>query len=390
MLRNGKNAYNDIISYIFISYIIISLINILLMTTPTTNPACIPPTNSRAPLWSRARLICPPGLTPAQNKAEVLQYKGNAYRLTKKQQLSRNIRGFGPLGNKVWATQNDYGSNPNVLNLEQQGNTLILCPEPPPIIVCPSGIQILDISNVATQNPLFPIQWSLNENTTIFKCQNLIIKNGESLNINNKTLIVEGTITNNGTIVNNTNDIITNNGGIINNNNGGIIDNNNGGIINNNNGGIINNNTGGIIYNNNVSSINNNNSRITNNGGIIDTNNSFITNNTTGTIDNTNGGLIDNGVGNINNTGIIYNHQAITLISLYNGGSITNGSGGIIYNYDSGTISINAFTSITNDLGTINSPASDGGCGIGTINNSGSIFGNPPITSATACPPSPP
>jgi len=357
------------------------------MTTPT-NPACTPPTNSRAPLWSRVTLLCPPGLTPAQNKAEVLQYKGNANPLTKKQQLSRIIRGFGPLGNKVWATQNIYGSNPNVFNLEQQGNTLILCPEPTPIIVCPSGIQILDISNVATQNPFDLDTWNLNANTTILKCQNLIIKNGELLNINNKTLIVEGTITNNGTIVNNTNDIITNNGGIINNNNGGIINNNTGGIINNNTGGLINNNTGGIIYNNTGSYINNNNSKITNNGGTIDTNNSFITNNTNGTIDNTNGGLIDNGMGNINNTGIIYNHQASTLISLYSGGSITNGIGGIIYNYDSGTININAFTIIFNN-GTINSPASSGGCGIGTITGTGTIT-IAPNTSPTACPPSPP
>jgi hypothetical protein len=63
-----------------------------------------------------------------RRKAEVLKYKGNQNPLTKKQQWSRIVNGNGPLGKKVWATQNDLGSNPNVFNLEQVGNTLIECP----------------------------------------------------------------------------------------------------------------------------------------------------------------------------------------------------------------------------------------------------------------------
>ena len=352
------------------------------MTTPTTNPACIPPTNSRAPLWSRVTLLCPPGLTPAQNKAEVLQYKGNANPLTKKQQLSRIIRGFGPLGNKVWATQNIYGSNPNVFNLEQQGNTLILCPEPTPIIVCPSGIQILDISNVATQEPFFPDIWDLNENITIFKCQDLIIKNDETLYIAQKTLIVEGTITINsgGTIDTEGFSIITiNTGGVINNNNGGNINIRNGTY---NNFGTINNNTGGTILNE-ASSIINNNRRINNNGTIYNNNNinsGTINNNMNGTINNTNGGLIN--ISKINNNGIIYNHQnsSINSDNVFN-----NNIGSIIYNYDLGNFTSNI---MFND-GTINSPASNGGCGIGIITIS-LLGGNTPNTSPTACPPSPP
>jgi hypothetical protein len=258
------------------------------MTTPT-NPACTPPTNTRAPLWSRASLICPPGLTPAQNKAEVLQYKGNANPLTKKQQLSRNIRGFGPLGNKVWATQNDYGSNPNVFNLEQQGNTLILCPP------CPSGIQILDISDIAIEDLE---GWTLKNDTTIItKCQNLVIKIEEYLNISNKILIVEGTITNNGTIENFDNSIF---------NNFGIIYNTLNGSIYNDFLGEINNFGSGIIYNNGLISTGLNTSKFNNYGTIYNYNNGTITNYSTlfinsGTINNANG-LSTCGTGILNGT----------------------------------------------------------------------------------------
>jgi 6-phosphogluconolactonase (cycloisomerase 2 family) len=85
-------------------------------------------------LWSRATLSCVDYDVYSQEefamrqKAEVLKYKGNKNPLTKKQQFSRNVNGNGPLGKKVWATQNILGSNPNVFNLPQVGNTLILCP----------------------------------------------------------------------------------------------------------------------------------------------------------------------------------------------------------------------------------------------------------------------
>ena len=86
-------------------------------------------------LWSRASLSCVDYNVHSQEelamrrKAETLQHKGNQNPLTKKQKLSRNVNGNGPLAKKVWATQNDLGSNPNVFNLPQVGNTLILCPD---------------------------------------------------------------------------------------------------------------------------------------------------------------------------------------------------------------------------------------------------------------------
>jgi hypothetical protein len=82
-------------------------------------------------LWSRATLSCvdyDQDQLAMRRKAEVLKYKGNQNPLTKNQKWSRIVNGNGPLGKKVWATQNDLGSNPNVFNLEQVGNTLILCP----------------------------------------------------------------------------------------------------------------------------------------------------------------------------------------------------------------------------------------------------------------------
>ena len=100
---------------------------------PPPPPPCNPPPDPPN-LWSRATLSCVnyDAYTSEQlamrRKAEILNYKGNKNPLTKKQQWSRIVNGNGPLGKKVWATQNDLGSNPNVFNLPQVGNTLILCP----------------------------------------------------------------------------------------------------------------------------------------------------------------------------------------------------------------------------------------------------------------------
>jgi hypothetical protein len=94
-----------------------------------------PPPPDPPNLWSRATLSCVNSDLYSQEqiamrrKAEVLKYKGNQNPLTKKQEWSNIVNGNGPLGKKVWATQNDLGSNPNVFNLPQVGNTLILCPD---------------------------------------------------------------------------------------------------------------------------------------------------------------------------------------------------------------------------------------------------------------------
>jgi hypothetical protein len=60
-----------------------------------------------------------------RRKAEILKYKNNSSSLTRNQQLSLAVQGNGPYGKRVWANQNDLGSNPNISGLNSQGNTII-------------------------------------------------------------------------------------------------------------------------------------------------------------------------------------------------------------------------------------------------------------------------
>lgn len=68
-----------------------------------------------------------------RHKATVLQYNGNQDRLTKNQRWAQLANGVGRLYRRTWASQNISGSNPNVLQLPQQGNNL-QCPANP--IIC--------------------------------------------------------------------------------------------------------------------------------------------------------------------------------------------------------------------------------------------------------------
>jgi hypothetical protein len=100
------------------------------------NPACTgneyagpqPPN-----LWSRTTSNCNnlvgTGLTykdlDMRRKAEIFKYKNNNSNMSKKQLFAQKIKGYGPNANRVWANQNVYGSQPNVDNLPQVGNTLL-------------------------------------------------------------------------------------------------------------------------------------------------------------------------------------------------------------------------------------------------------------------------
>ena len=113
------------------------------MTETAQTAACTEQPGGPQPprLWSRATLSCassvPSSVLDMRRKAEILKYKGNSANLTKQQKWSQMAKGNGPLGKKVWANQNDLGSNPNVLNLPQVGNTL-LCNGPPLVQCSPS------------------------------------------------------------------------------------------------------------------------------------------------------------------------------------------------------------------------------------------------------------
>ena len=78
--------------------------------------------------WTRAELLCNNNTyTTAQlneNKKKQLSYINNSANLTKPQKYSGIVRGVGPNGNKVWATQGISYTNPNVFNLPLENNIL--------------------------------------------------------------------------------------------------------------------------------------------------------------------------------------------------------------------------------------------------------------------------
>tara|TARA_B110000285_G_C15026179_1_gene564285 strand:+ start:516 stop:1040 length:525 start_codon:yes stop_codon:yes gene_type:complete len=60
-----------------------------------------------------------------RRKAEVLQYKKNANNLTRRQEEARLLRGAGRFRKRGYALQNQEITDPNVLDLPLNGNTLI-------------------------------------------------------------------------------------------------------------------------------------------------------------------------------------------------------------------------------------------------------------------------
>ena len=106
------------------------------MTETARTAACTSQPGGPNPprLWSRAMTTCitsvPTNALNMRRKAEILKYKANSAQLTKKQKWAQMVHGGGPLAKKVWANQNDLGSNPNIENLPLVGNTLLTCTYP--------------------------------------------------------------------------------------------------------------------------------------------------------------------------------------------------------------------------------------------------------------------
>lgn len=106
---------------------------VISMTTETAQTAACTsqPGGPQPPrLWSRAMNSCmnsiPSTTLDMRRKAEILKYKSNSAQLTKNQKWSQMVNGKGPNGKKVWANQNDLGSQPNIDNLPYGlGNTLL-------------------------------------------------------------------------------------------------------------------------------------------------------------------------------------------------------------------------------------------------------------------------
>lgn len=71
-------------------------------------------------------------------KGNILQYKGNSSRLTKKQQYTQLAKGFGPNRTKVFATQTQTYTNPNTSGLQRVNYTTL--PFPNTLVGRPNNI----------------------------------------------------------------------------------------------------------------------------------------------------------------------------------------------------------------------------------------------------------
>ena len=229
--------------------------------------------------------------------------------------------------------------------------------------VCPS----ITIADIATLDGMFSV---LNNNITILACQTLTIDLGYIF------VVPPGlTLTNNGTIVNNSilaafyGGAITNNGTITSNSVGAFEV----GIVNFSNL-FINNGTINILNGNVLANIPDNEAddvTITNNGNINIALGGTLQNESA-LINNYNGGTItNNGTINNNNAGTITN---------YSGGTIINNISSTIFNNTGGTINNNSGATFTNN-GIISNADGSSTCGIGIIN--GTILG----TIDAQCPP---
>jgi hypothetical protein len=96
-------------------------------------------------------------------KGNVLQYKGNSSRLTKKQKYTQLAKGFGPNRTKVFATQSQTYTNPNTTGLLRVNYTTY--PYPNQIVGAPN-------------NPSGPFQYNV---PNPFDCSNNSIQDGGAL-----------------------------------------------------------------------------------------------------------------------------------------------------------------------------------------------------------------
>lgn len=141
-----------------------------------SNPACslnFVPNPSR--LWSRAvgDCVCPNDgslctissqALDMRRKAEIFQYKGNSAQLTKKQKLAQMVKGNGPNGKKVWATQSETYTNPNTKNLPAGTDPFTLICSTPVVNCAPT-------SNNDTPGPQMLICMDKNVPLTRYKVQ---------------------------------------------------------------------------------------------------------------------------------------------------------------------------------------------------------------------------
>ena len=99
-----------------------------------------------------------------RRKAEIFQYKGNSAQLTKKQKLAQMVKGNGPNGKKVWATQSETYTNPNTKDLPAGTDPFTLICSTPAVNCAPT-------SNNDTPGPQMLICMDKNVPLTRYKVQ---------------------------------------------------------------------------------------------------------------------------------------------------------------------------------------------------------------------------
>ena len=89
--------------------------------------------------WERASRSCVADANAEKyamrRKAETLKYIKNSAHLSKKGKYSQMVRGAGPYGKRVWATQGNSVTDPNTRQLRTNGvgnRQTLICPHPPP------------------------------------------------------------------------------------------------------------------------------------------------------------------------------------------------------------------------------------------------------------------
>jgi hypothetical protein len=116
-------------------------------------------------------------------KGNILQYKGNSSRLTKSQKYNQLAKGFGPNRTRVFATQSQIYTNPNITGLQRVNYSTL--PFPNTIVGAPNNISGPYQYNV--QNPNGCSNNSIQDGGTLVcgtfanPCTGEIIKQGATL-----------------------------------------------------------------------------------------------------------------------------------------------------------------------------------------------------------------
>lgn len=84
--------------------------------------------------WARTQNSCEKNISKSerqsQRHSEILKYKSNSARLTKREQYAQIAKGLGPYRKTSWASQSFGAAKTsfNTRNLVKEGDTILKCP----------------------------------------------------------------------------------------------------------------------------------------------------------------------------------------------------------------------------------------------------------------------